>query len=65
MPSSTAGGPFVLIVLAVPPPVAGDDHTDLASRNVIILNNGRIVYDGTAANARDQPELLHANLGVF
>jgi branched-chain amino acid transport system ATP-binding protein len=45
-----------------------EQNTTLALRvadDVVILNTGRIVYDGTAADARSQPELLHANLGVF
>jgi branched-chain amino acid transport system ATP-binding protein len=45
-----------------------EQNTTLALRvadDVAILNTGRIVYDGTAADAQDQPELLHANLGVF
>ena len=45
-----------------------EQNTTLALRvadDVVILNTGRIVYDGTAADARNQPELLHANLGVF
>jgi branched-chain amino acid transport system ATP-binding protein len=45
-----------------------EQNTTLALRvadDVVILNTGRIVYDGSAADARNQPELLHANLGVF
>ena len=45
-----------------------EQNTTLALRvadDVVILNTGRIVYDGTAADARNQPELLRTNLGVF
>ena len=33
--------------------------------DVAILNTGRIVYDGTAAELQTQSELLNANLGVY
>jgi ABC-type branched-subunit amino acid transport system ATPase component len=33
--------------------------------DVVILNTGRIVYDGPAEDTRNQPELLHAHLGIY
>jgi ABC-type branched-subunit amino acid transport system ATPase component len=33
--------------------------------DVMILNTGRIVYDGPAEDARNQPELLRARLGRY
>ena len=33
--------------------------------DVAILNTGRIVYEGSAAQARAQPELLNAHLGIL
>jgi len=45
-----------------------EQNTTLAlgvADDVVILNTGRIVFDGTAEDARRQPDLLHANLGVF
>ena len=33
--------------------------------DIVILNTGRIVYDGAADDARNQPDLLHAHLGVY
>jgi len=37
---------------------------DLAD-DVAILNTGRIVHEGTAAEARARPELLHTHLGIL
>jgi branched-chain amino acid transport system ATP-binding protein len=45
-----------------------EQNTTLAlgvADDVVILNTGRIVFDGPAEDARRQPDLLHANLGVF
>jgi len=45
-----------------------EQNTTLAlgvADDVVILNTGRIVYDGPAEDARSQPELLHAHLGVY
>ena len=45
-----------------------EQNTTLAlgvADDVVILNTGRIVYDGPAEDARNQPELLHAHLGVY
>jgi branched-chain amino acid transport system ATP-binding protein len=45
-----------------------EQNTTLALRvadDVAILNTGRIVYEGTAAQARARPELLHAHLGIL
>ena len=45
-----------------------EQNTTLAlgvADDVVILNTGRIVFDGPAADARAQPELLLANLGVY
>jgi branched-chain amino acid transport system ATP-binding protein len=45
-----------------------EQNTTLALRvadEVLILNTGRIVYDGPAEDARNQPGLLHAHLGVY
>ena len=45
-----------------------EQNTTLAlavADDVVILNTGRIVFDGSAADARAQPELLHAHLGVY
>jgi len=45
-----------------------EQNTSLALKvadDVVILNTGRIVYDGTAAEVRTKPDLLQANLGVF
>ncbi len=45
-----------------------EQNTTLALKvadDVVILNTGRVVYDGSAAAVRDQPDVLHANLGVF
>jgi branched-chain amino acid transport system ATP-binding protein len=33
--------------------------------DVAILNTGRIVYEGSAAQARAQPELLNSHLGIL
>ena len=33
--------------------------------DVAILNTGRIVYEGSAADARAQPQLLHSHLGIL
>jgi len=33
--------------------------------DVAILNTGRIVHEGTAAEARARPELLHTHLGIL
>ncbi|HEX7440109.1 MAG TPA: ABC transporter ATP-binding protein [Caldimonas sp.] len=45
-----------------------EQNTTLAlgvADDVVILNTGRIVYDGPAEDAQNQPELLHAHLGVY
>jgi branched-chain amino acid transport system ATP-binding protein len=45
-----------------------EQNTTLAlgvADDVVILNTGRIVYDGLAEDAQNQPELLHAHLGVY
>ena len=45
-----------------------EQNTTLALRvadDVAILNTGRIVYDGTAADLQGKPELLQQNLGVI
>jgi branched-chain amino acid transport system ATP-binding protein len=45
-----------------------EQNTTLAlgvADDVVILNTGRIVYDGPAQNARNQAELLHVHLGVY
>jgi branched-chain amino acid transport system ATP-binding protein len=45
-----------------------EQNTTLAlgvADDVVILNTGRIVYDGPAEDARNQPELLYAHLGVY
>ena len=45
-----------------------EQNTALALKvadDVVILNTGRIVFDGTAQELRAKPELLQANLGVF
>ena len=45
-----------------------EQNTALALKvadDVVILNTGRIVFDGTAAEVRANPDLLQANLGVF
>jgi branched-chain amino acid transport system ATP-binding protein len=45
-----------------------EQNTSLALKvadDVAILNTGRIVFDGTAAELAAAPELLQANLGVF
>jgi branched-chain amino acid transport system ATP-binding protein len=45
-----------------------EQNTTLAlgvADDVVILNTGRIVYDGPAEDARNQPELLQAHLGVY
>ena len=45
-----------------------EQNTTLALRvadDVAILNTGRIVYDGTVAEARGRPDLLQQNLGVI
>ena len=45
-----------------------EQNTALALKvadDVVILNTGRIVFDGTAEELRAKPELLQANLGVF
>lgn len=45
-----------------------EQNTTLAlevADDVVILNTGRVVYNGTAAEVVQQPDLLHANLGVF
>ena len=45
-----------------------EQNTTLALKvadDVVILNTGRVVYNGSAAEVSAQPELLHANLGVF
>jgi branched-chain amino acid transport system ATP-binding protein len=45
-----------------------EQNTTLALRvanDVVILNTGRIVYDGLATDLQNQPDVLHANLGIF
>jgi branched-chain amino acid transport system ATP-binding protein len=45
-----------------------EQNTALALKvadDVAILNTGRIVFDGTAAELAAKPDLLQANLGVF
>ena len=45
-----------------------EQNTTLAlgvADDVVILNTGRIVYDGPAAELERQADLLHANLGVY
>jgi len=45
-----------------------EQNTTLALRvadDVAILNTGRIVYDGSAAELQGKPEVLHQNLGVI
>ena len=45
-----------------------EQNTALALKvadDVVILNTGRIVFDGTVAEIRANPALLQANLGVF
>ena len=45
-----------------------EQNTALALRvadDVVILNTGRVVFDGSAADVRAQPELLHTHLGIF
>jgi len=45
-----------------------EQNTTLALRvadDVAILNTGRIVYEGTAAQARARPDLLHTHLGIL
>jgi branched-chain amino acid transport system ATP-binding protein len=45
-----------------------EQNTTLALKvadDVVILNTGRVVYNGTAAEVAAQRDLLHANLGVF
>jgi branched-chain amino acid transport system ATP-binding protein len=45
-----------------------EQNTALALRvadDVVILNTGRVVFDGSAAEVRDKPELLHTHLGIF
>jgi branched-chain amino acid transport system ATP-binding protein len=45
-----------------------EQNTALALKvadDVVILNTGRIVFDGTAAQLEANPDLLQANLGVF
>jgi branched-chain amino acid transport system ATP-binding protein len=45
-----------------------EQNTTLAlgvADDVVILNTGRIVYDGPAEDARNQPGLLHVHLGVY
>jgi branched-chain amino acid transport system ATP-binding protein len=44
-----------------------EQNTTLALRvadDVVILNTGRIVYEGTAQDVQRQPGLLHQNLGI-
>ena len=33
--------------------------------DVVILNTGRVVFSGSASEVRAQPDVLHANLGIF
>jgi branched-chain amino acid transport system ATP-binding protein len=45
-----------------------EQNTTLAlgvADDVVILNTGRIVFDGLAEDARRQPDLLQTNLGVY
>ncbi len=45
-----------------------EQNTTLALQvadDVVILNTGRVVYNGLAADVQQQPEILHTNLGVF
>ena len=45
-----------------------EQNTTLALQvadDVVILNTGRVVYNGLAADVQRQPEILHTNLGVF
>ncbi len=45
-----------------------EQNTTLALQvadDVVILNTGRVVYNGLAAGVQQQPEILHTNLGVF
>jgi len=45
-----------------------EQNTTLAlgvADDVVILNTGHIVYDGPAEDAQNQPDLLHAHLGVY
>ena len=45
-----------------------EQNTTLALKvadDVAILNTGRIVYDGTAADLQGKPDILHQNLGVI
>jgi branched-chain amino acid transport system ATP-binding protein len=45
-----------------------EQNTTLALRvadDVVILNTGRIVYDGPAEDARNRPDVLQSNLGVY
>ena len=45
-----------------------EQNTTLALQvadDVVILNTGRVVYHGLAADVQLQPEILHTNLGVF
>jgi branched-chain amino acid transport system ATP-binding protein len=44
-----------------------EQNTTLALRvadEVVILNTGRVVHSGSAADLQSRPEILHANLGV-
>ncbi|HET9653696.1 MAG TPA: ABC transporter ATP-binding protein [Usitatibacter sp.] len=44
-----------------------EQNTTLALRvadDVVILNTGRVVHEGTAADVKADPAILHANLGV-
>jgi branched-chain amino acid transport system ATP-binding protein len=45
-----------------------EQNTTLALRvadDVAILNTGRIVHSGTAAELQDKPDVLHHNLGII
>ena len=45
-----------------------EQNTTLAlgvAYDVVILNTGRIVYDGLATDLENQADVLHANLGVY
>jgi branched-chain amino acid transport system ATP-binding protein len=45
-----------------------EQNTTLALRvadDVAILNTGRLVHEGTAADLQSRPGVLHANLGIF
>jgi len=44
---------------------AGYVEDSLERADVAILNTGRIVHEGTAAEARGRPELLNAHLGIL